>query len=518
MQGKGILYICAWMVGLSYIAYSQQVGIGTMMPDPSAILEVSDTIRGILIPRLSTSERDAIALPADGLIIFNTDRACFETYHATTGQWTSCVEGSAIPFDSADTLYKCMAYGRADGLLNLTPEEVMTAMEIDTGGYVWMAGVTLPFDHLLLLRIKPSLEIDFGRIPSQYQLGGSMGVTSLAHLPNNDMVVGSLTHGYNNPSVSRVRPNGTVVWSKNYDILTPASADVVAIDGSTAIVVAGPTSTDQFILKLDATGDTVWMRLFPYNGQHVVAIRDMIVDTNNEIVAAGSYNGQLMVCKLNGGGDTLWFKTYLDTDSTGAAEGIAVDGVGNIYVAGWVGGVSTSREALLMKLDPDGNILWSSLIGGDLHDEFRDLVLLPGGDIVAVGRTASFPAGRTSHLVRIWGDMYAVRFSSTGIPLWTRTYGGAFDDEARKVYYWDGKLWMAGTTASFGYGNLDMWLVIADPRTGTSCCSSGMGGRRSYVSFEVRRPKPDFVNPGNPTPSDIGSLLNYSVESMSICK
>jgi hypothetical protein len=48
-----------------------QVGIGTETPDPSALLDVDSTTKGLLMPRLSTVQRDAILLPATGLVIYN---------------------------------------------------------------------------------------------------------------------------------------------------------------------------------------------------------------------------------------------------------------------------------------------------------------------------------------------------------------------------------------------------------------------------------------------------------------
>jgi hypothetical protein len=54
-----------------YNGYSQ-VGIGTSIPEESAILDVFSTSKGLLIPRLMISERDNISLPAAELIIFNT--------------------------------------------------------------------------------------------------------------------------------------------------------------------------------------------------------------------------------------------------------------------------------------------------------------------------------------------------------------------------------------------------------------------------------------------------------------
>lgn len=50
-----------------------KVGIGTDSPAASAILDVTSTTGGILLPRMTTTQRNAIATPADGLIIFCTD-------------------------------------------------------------------------------------------------------------------------------------------------------------------------------------------------------------------------------------------------------------------------------------------------------------------------------------------------------------------------------------------------------------------------------------------------------------
>lgn len=49
-----------------------QVGIGTTSPDASSILDLSSTNKGLLLPRLTTSQRDAVATPIAGLMIFNT--------------------------------------------------------------------------------------------------------------------------------------------------------------------------------------------------------------------------------------------------------------------------------------------------------------------------------------------------------------------------------------------------------------------------------------------------------------
>lgn len=61
------------VVFLSLKKTNAQVGIGTNSPNPSAALDISDSTKGILIPRLSTAEREAIANPAEGLMVYQTD-------------------------------------------------------------------------------------------------------------------------------------------------------------------------------------------------------------------------------------------------------------------------------------------------------------------------------------------------------------------------------------------------------------------------------------------------------------
>lgn len=65
-----------------------QVGIGTTTPDTSSALEISSTNAGILIPRMNQTQRDAIATPATGLLIYQTDNTPgFYYYDGTI--WTT---------------------------------------------------------------------------------------------------------------------------------------------------------------------------------------------------------------------------------------------------------------------------------------------------------------------------------------------------------------------------------------------------------------------------------------------
>ena len=69
---KKLLYLSLLLFPI--ITFSQ-VGIGTTTPDASSSLDITDTTKGILIPRMTLLQRNAIALPATGLIIYQTNNS-----------------------------------------------------------------------------------------------------------------------------------------------------------------------------------------------------------------------------------------------------------------------------------------------------------------------------------------------------------------------------------------------------------------------------------------------------------
>ncbi|MFM8487648.1 MAG: hypothetical protein ACKOCH_15070, partial [Bacteroidota bacterium] len=74
--------IIQWAVAVSLMAplwLSGQIVVGGTTPDPSAVLDIRSTEKGVLLPRLTTVQRDAVGSPATGLTIFNTTTNCLET-------------------------------------------------------------------------------------------------------------------------------------------------------------------------------------------------------------------------------------------------------------------------------------------------------------------------------------------------------------------------------------------------------------------------------------------------------
>jgi len=79
--------IIQWTVALSLMAplwLTGQIVVGGTTPDPSAVLDIRSTEKGVLLPRLTTVQRDAVGSPATGLTIFNTTTNCLETNLGTS--------------------------------------------------------------------------------------------------------------------------------------------------------------------------------------------------------------------------------------------------------------------------------------------------------------------------------------------------------------------------------------------------------------------------------------------------
>ncbi len=66
------------------ITFAQNVGIGTTAPDPSALLDVNSSTLGVLVPRLTSAQMNAIVSPAPGLLIYNTDSTSFAYFTSST--------------------------------------------------------------------------------------------------------------------------------------------------------------------------------------------------------------------------------------------------------------------------------------------------------------------------------------------------------------------------------------------------------------------------------------------------
>ena len=75
---------------------SAAVNVGTITTDASAILNATSTTKGVLFPRMTTTQRDAIASPATGLTVYNTTTNTNDTYLG--GAWVNDLQSASPSF------------------------------------------------------------------------------------------------------------------------------------------------------------------------------------------------------------------------------------------------------------------------------------------------------------------------------------------------------------------------------------------------------------------------------------
>src|SRR4030042_933122 len=136
----------------------QGVGISEVAPvtpHASSILELESGTKGFLAPRRSSAERNAIAAPADGLLVYDTTTESFWYYDAGSLSWKAFIGGNAA-WGTANQLLGMNAAGTANEYKTLieTPNQVLvthapgsitlsTPQNIHTGATPTFAGLIL---------------------------------------------------------------------------------------------------------------------------------------------------------------------------------------------------------------------------------------------------------------------------------------------------------------------------------------------------------------------------------------
>ncbi|MDP2724187.1 MAG: FISUMP domain-containing protein [Bacteroidales bacterium] len=93
---KSKILLLSLLISLVHVALAQvAINSDGSAPDESAMLDVKSTTGGLLLPRLTNVERDAIISPAAGLVIFNTDEEALQVYNGSSWKYLSL--GSCVP-------------------------------------------------------------------------------------------------------------------------------------------------------------------------------------------------------------------------------------------------------------------------------------------------------------------------------------------------------------------------------------------------------------------------------------
>jgi len=292
--------------------------------------------------------------------------------------------------------------------------------------------------------------------------------------------------------IIRCNAEGDILWTRNYGgSMDEDIYSVIEIPGS-GYIAAGVTNSDDgdvhghygnfdmWLIRIDDSGDTLWTRC--YGGTGWDAAETIVALEEGTFVVAGSSNSadgdvhgnhggtDFFVMKINETGDTLWTRCYGGSESDGiygfaktSDDGFIATGY-TLSDDGQVSGNNGDYDAWTIKIDGDGELIWSECFGGSGSDYTGGAMELSNNNYLFWGYAES-PDGDVhgNHGER---DCWLMELDRDGDTLWTRCYGGSLNDEIQDLVETDsGYVFTGFSTSSDGdvlserHEKTDLWMV-----------------------------------------------------------
>ncbi|NLZ30703.1 MAG: hypothetical protein GX885_08195, partial [Methanomicrobiales archaeon] len=229
----------------------------------------------------------------------------------------------------------------------------------------------------------------------------------------------------------KIDPSGAEVWNRTYggpDVNASASA-VIEIDDDGylfvgSIVPWGEAGSDAWVVRLNESGGTVWERRL--GGDRADTANAVTRLPDGDLIFAGSTGSwgaggsDAWVVRLDGSGGEVWNKTFGGPGDDGARAVINTTD-GNLLIAGTFtersGNETPDTDALLIKLTPDGDILWNWIYGDvGVNESANTVIETYDGGYVFAGDTG-FPGVDDT-------DAWLVGTDSEGAVAGSKTFGG----------------------------------------------------------------------------------------------
>ena len=234
--------------------------------------------------------------------------------------------------------------------------------------------------------------------------------------------------------VVKYSPTGVLLWSKTYNGTSNSfdAANALVIDNAGNVYVTGGASFagasfDMLTIKYNSSGDTVWVRR--YNGtQNLSDEASSITLDSLGNVYVGGYSTNIgngsdaALLKYNSSGVLLYAKTI----NSGLSQAdncldIKIDNQFNIYMAGYAGSTNGGNNFWVSKLNLNGDTLWTRTINGsaNLSDFAKKIRIDNSGNVYAAGYLSNTSTD---------ADIFVVKFNSSGVLQWSKTYNGPGND------------------------------------------------------------------------------------------
>jgi len=220
----------------------------------------------------------------------------------------------------------------------------------------------------------------------------------------------------------------------------------------------GLPKKDFYLIKTDATGNTVWSRTYGGNDdEEANAVRQ--TNDGGYIICGytksyGAGDEDVFLVKTDANGNLIWSKTYGNTKKD---EGYDVQQTndGGYIITGYTdetAGGGGKKDIYLIKTDALGNLIWNRHFGGNDQDEAYSVQQTTDNGYILCGYTKSYGVGDE--------DIYVIKTDASGNIQFTKTYGGNNKERANSIKQTsDGGYILTGYTESFGAGNKDIIIL-----------------------------------------------------------
>jgi uncharacterized protein (TIGR02145 family) len=183
------------------------VAIGTVTPKVSAKLEIASTNQGFLPPRMTLSQRNAIATPADGLVIFCYD--CDELQVYSMGQWKNLLRGATCAFVEPNVPICSQIWMQKN--LDVTTYRNGDVIPQVTGGSTWASLTTGAWCYV---NNNSALGPIYGKMYNWYAVNDPRGLAPHGwHIPNDaEWATLATCLGGNSVAGGAMKETGFITW------------------------------------------------------------------------------------------------------------------------------------------------------------------------------------------------------------------------------------------------------------------------------------------------------------------
>lgn len=226
---------------------------------------------------------------------------------------------------------------------------------------------------------------------------------------------------------------------------------------------SGPGTEDCTTIKYNSAGNQQWVQRFN-NGANEIGISIAVDGLDNVYVAGFAWNGfsyiDCLTIKYNSSGVQQWINLLVE-NGTSVLHSLAVDASGNVYATGYSGAGGINDDYVTVKYNSAGTSQWVKYYNGPGNgaDTAYSLAVDGSGNVYVTGSSSGIGPGT---------DFATIKYNSSGVQQWISRYNGSTGDsnDVARSLALDGSGNVYVTGSSVGSGSGSDYYTIKYSQTG----------------------------------------------------